>query len=224
MTSNPSPESPNPRLRWRPAQWDEPDTLYFWSGRGGQFERFSNFALTPFWMARWQNPTRDGPVCIRRERVSSREGLHGQSSTGGFGSRQRRLRPTAWRKAQLPADWDRRRGQVVLAVLRAKFAVPELGELLLSTGERLLAEDSAYDPVWGCRDRAGGYRGQNLLGRALMRVRDELRDHDSVSVRAQTWSGAFGISRAASRPRRHPAQAGQAASVAAIRATAVRSS
>jgi len=27
----------------------------------------------------------------------------------------------------------------------------------------------------GCRDRSGGYRGQNLLGRALMRVRDELR-------------------------------------------------
>jgi len=38
-----------------------------------------------------------------------------------------------------------------------------------------IAEDSPYDPLWGCRDRAGGYTGANLLGRALMRVRDELR-------------------------------------------------
>ena len=63
----------------------------------------------------------------------------------------------------------------MLAVVRAKFAVPALGELLLCTGDRILAEDSPYDPVWGCRDRSGGYTGQNLLGRALMRVRDELR-------------------------------------------------
>ena len=63
----------------------------------------------------------------------------------------------------------------MLTVLRAKFAVPELRELLLSTGDRILAEDSPRDFVWGCRDPAGGYTGQNLLGRALMRVRDEAR-------------------------------------------------
>jgi len=83
----------------------------------------------------------------------------------------------AGRAAPLPADWDRRRTHVMLAVVRAKFAAGPLRELLLSTGEHLLAEDSPYDPVWGCRDRRGGYRGQNLLGRALMRVRDEHR-HD----------------------------------------------
>jgi predicted NAD-dependent protein-ADP-ribosyltransferase YbiA (DUF1768 family) len=42
------------------------------------------------------------------------------------------------------------------------------------TQTRPLAEDSRSDFVWGARDRDGGYGGQNLLGLAVMRVRDEL--------------------------------------------------
>jgi hypothetical protein len=64
----------------------------------------------------------------------------------------------------------------MLTVVRAKFADGPLRDVLVGTGSHLLAEDSPYDPVWGCRDRAGGYTGSNLLGRALMRVRDELRE------------------------------------------------
>jgi len=45
---------------------------------------------------------------------------------------------------------------------------------LLLTHPHPLAEDSPSDFVWGARDRDGGYGGQNLLGLALMRVRDEL--------------------------------------------------
>ena len=71
--------------------------------------------------------------------------------------------------------WNRRRARIMLTVVRAKFAVPELRDLLLCTGDRILAEDSPRDFVWGCRDRKGAYTGQNLLGRALMRVRDEAR-------------------------------------------------
>ena len=37
-----------------------------------------------------------------------------------------------------------------------------------------LAEDSPSDFVWGARDPHGGYGGQNLLGLALMQVRQEL--------------------------------------------------
>ena len=42
------------------------------------------------------------------------------------------------------------------------------------THPRPLAQDSRSDFVWGARDRDGGYGGQNLLGLAVMRVRDEL--------------------------------------------------
>ena len=79
------------------------------------------------------------------------------------------------RRLTLPEDWDTRRLHVMLEVVRAKFADGPLRDLLLSTGGQLLAEDSPYDPVWGCRTRDGHYTGTNYLGRALMRVRDELR-------------------------------------------------
>jgi ribA/ribD-fused uncharacterized protein len=105
----------------------------------------------------------------------------------------------AW-EYSCPPDWNRRRAHVMLTVVRAKFAVPELREPLLSTGDRILAENSPRDFVWGCRDRAGGYTGQNLLGRALMRVRDEARVR-----RSATRPGA---SRAvADRPKRDTPQA-----------------
>ena len=59
----------------------------------------------------------------------------------------------------------------------------ELREFLLSTGDSALVEASPYDNIWGIRLSANSpeardpfkWRGQNLLGFALMEVRDELR-------------------------------------------------
>lgn len=59
----------------------------------------------------------------------------------------------------------------------------ELKAFLLSTGDAILAEASPYDGIWGIRMQADApdivnplkWRGQNLLGFALMEVRDELR-------------------------------------------------
>ena len=167
--------APPTPTRWRRDRWDEPATIYFWSGRRGQFEAFSNFAATPFPMPAWHD---------NAQVVDFATGEHAfQAAKSRSAADHERIRlargpleaKRAGRRVALPADWNRQRTHVMLAVVRAKFTVPELGELLLSTGERILAEDSPYDPVWGCRDRAGGYTGQNLLGRALMCVRDELR-------------------------------------------------
>lgn len=49
-----------------------------------------------------------------------------------------------------------------------------LREKLLATGDRLLAEDSPWDYIWGIRDEHGGMTGRNLLGKAWMVVREEL--------------------------------------------------
>ena len=59
----------------------------------------------------------------------------------------------------------------------------DLREFLLSTGDCVLVEASPYDNIWGIRLSASSseaqdpmkWRGQNLLGFALMEVRDELR-------------------------------------------------
>ena len=56
----------------------------------------------------------------------------------------------------------------------------DLGKMLLETGDRLLVEASPYDRIWGvgyAATKAEANRdkwGENLLGKALMRVRDRL--------------------------------------------------
>ncbi len=80
--------------------------------------------------------------------------------------------------------WDRFKYSIVLNGNWCKFSQnPGLRDFLLSTGESILAEASPSDAVWGIRLSADSpdardprkWRGRNLLGSALMEVRDELR-------------------------------------------------
>ena len=74
---------------------------------------------------------------------------------------------------------------IVVEGNKAKFSQnPETREFLLSTGDAIIAEASPYDTIWGIglgRDEAmkgtvGQWKGENLLGCALMDVRDWLRN------------------------------------------------
>jgi ribA/ribD-fused uncharacterized protein len=81
-------------------------------------------------------------------------------------------------------EWDKiREGQMYIAV-KAKFESSELlKEKLLNTGDRILVEGTPFDPVWGVMikwddDRIldeKNWKGQNLLGKVLMKVREELK-------------------------------------------------
>lgn len=80
--------------------------------------------------------------------------------------------------------WDRFKYSIVLNGNWCKFSKNRaLREFLLSTGDSVLVEASPYDNVWGIQLSANSleaqdpmkWRGQNLLGFALMEVRDELR-------------------------------------------------
>ena len=80
--------------------------------------------------------------------------------------------------------WDKFKYAIVLNGNWCKFSQNrDLREFLLSTGDSVLAEASPYDAIWGIRLAASSpeaqapmkWRGQNLLGFALMEVRDELR-------------------------------------------------
>ncbi len=74
-------------------------------------------------------------------------------------------------KALKRADWHVIKYDVMLFVLQEKFGQNlDLLDKLLATGEEELFEDSPYDKVWGGRDG-----GMNLLGKALMRTREEFR-------------------------------------------------
>ncbi|WP_432463465.1 GTP cyclohydrolase II RibA [Agarivorans sp. QJM3NY_33] len=68
--------------------------------------------------------------------------------------------------------WPSIKQEIMLEGLRAKFSQhPDLRELLLSSGDQLIAEHTENDPYWG---DAGDGSGANHLGRLLMKLRIEL--------------------------------------------------
>lgn len=80
--------------------------------------------------------------------------------------------------------WDEHRFPTVVTGNLAKFGQhPQLRAFLLGTGKRILVEASPVDRIWGIgltrEDPAAAdptrWRGLNLLGFALMQVRDSLR-------------------------------------------------
>lgn len=100
--------------------------------------------------------------------------------------------PTPRRAKELGAEvkpydgalWDAVREQLVYYGVREKFLANEPErDALLSTGSALLAEASPYDKIWGVGMTADDPRfanpakweGENLLGRACMRVRADIR-------------------------------------------------
>lgn len=86
------------------------------------------------------------------------------------------------------AVWDRHKKQIVVDGNLAKFSQNEpLERFLLGTGQRILVEASPYDKIWGIGMAASDPRaedplqwnGQDLLGFALMEVRDILGEKNT---------------------------------------------
>lgn len=84
----------------------------------------------------------------------------------------------AGRKLALRADWEDIKDQVMEDCVRLKFAIPELKEKLLATGDEELVEGTWWhDQYWGicfCDLHQG--KGENHLGKILMKIREELKD------------------------------------------------
>jgi len=81
--------------------------------------------------------------------------------------------------------WDEYKEEIVVVGNYHKFTQnPDLAEYLKSTDGKVLAEASPYDRIWGIgfdKDHAFENRskwGQNLLGKALMIVRENLLHPD----------------------------------------------
>ncbi len=83
---------------------------------------------------------------------------------------------SAGRHVQLRPDWNTIKYGIMEEIVRAKFLQhPELARQLLDTGEKILVEGNHWgDTCWGVDTRTG--RGENRLGKILMKVRDELKD------------------------------------------------
>lgn len=79
--------------------------------------------------------------------------------------------------------WDKVKFEVVFLGCKAKFEQNEnLKKALLDTGNKKICESSPYDRIWGIalneevakKTPESEWPGQNLLGKVLMKVRDEL--------------------------------------------------
>lgn len=87
--------------------------------------------------------------------------------------------------------WDAVRYESMLLAVHLKFSQNKhLQKILLDTGSKILCEASPFDIVWGIGmgtdhpdilDQSK-WKGQNLLGKALMEVRDLLRDEMIVDL------------------------------------------
>lgn len=98
-----------------------------------------------------------------------------------------KMRSKPFRKESRP-DWDDVRVKVMKWCLRVKLVYNwrKFSELLFSTGDRPIVEDSRKDSYWGAMPQdADTLNGQNVLGRLLMELRGRLQeDPDSLrSVR-----------------------------------------
>ncbi len=87
-------------------------------------------------------------------------------------------------KGFVPEVWDKHKYELVVAGNWYKFSQHgELKEFLLGTGDHVLVEASPVDTIWGIgmaadHPAAGNpakWRGENLLGFALMEVREKLK-------------------------------------------------
>jgi N-glycosidase YbiA len=77
------------------------------------------------------------------------------------------------RQRPLRKDWDLVKDSIMHEAVLAKFTQhADLQEVLLATGDAVIVEHTKNDAYWG---DGGDGRGQNKLGRILMRVREELR-------------------------------------------------
>ena len=81
--------------------------------------------------------------------------------------------------------WHQHRWDIVVNGNLAKFSQhAELRDLLLNTGDRVIVEASPFDHIWGIgmaasdsrAENPAQWKGLNLLGFALMEVRQQLKE------------------------------------------------
>jgi N-glycosidase YbiA len=166
--------NPDPAAGRTAPPWTAAGTVYFWRGP------LSNFAPTPglrLPVGYHGHHEREHVAVPTVEhwfqacKATSREQFDRILACSTAAASKR-----AGRATELRPDWEQVKFDVMLRALRGKFALEPYRSALLLTGERPLAEASPHDFVWGCRDPADTFTGRNLLGLALMQVRDEIVD------------------------------------------------
>ncbi len=79
------------------------------------------------------------------------------------------------RTRPLRSDWEEVKDDIMREALMCKFSThADIREILLSTGDEEIVENSPIDYYWGCGSNGSG---KNMLGKILMEVREMIRSN-----------------------------------------------
>lgn len=165
----------------------ERELCMFWGHRPAGDGRITKSCLSQWWKDSFCSGGHRY-VCMEQYMMARKAELFGDREMQGqiLGSNdQKQIKALGRRVRGFDQDvWNIFKYSIVLNGNWCKFSQNRsLGEFLLSTGDSVLVEASPYDNIWGIALQANSpdakdpfkWRGQNLLGFALMEVRDELR-------------------------------------------------
>ena len=127
------------------------------------------------------------PVCIKyKERIfyNVENAFHSEKSDSNvwknFCANEpegRIVKEKQYDMIELRPDWEEVKFDILLELTRIKFSQIELQRKLLSTGDKYLQEGNTWgDIFWGVDLETG--EGQNNFGKILMKVRDEIKNHE----------------------------------------------
>jgi ribA/ribD-fused uncharacterized protein len=145
-------------------------TIYFYSSREEQYGCFSNFSnhglvLDELW---W--PTNEHYFQAQKF-VSTDPEWFAKIQTAKTPTQSARMGRS--REHPLRSDWEEVKDDIMQKVVLCKFQTHgDIREILLSTGDELIVENSPIDYYWGCGQDGSG---KNKLGEILMAVREILR-------------------------------------------------
>ena len=165
-----------------------PKYLFFWGHKplpNGEIGKpcFSQWWPAPFSIDGISYPTAEHFMMAEKARLFSDENSRAQILRAGSPKAAKQLGRQV--KNFNEQVWGEARFRLVVAGNLAKFSQNhELRKYLLGTGEKVLVEASPVDRIWGIGLAADNeqatnpeqWRGLNLLGFALMEVRQRLRE------------------------------------------------
>jgi type I restriction enzyme S subunit len=96
-----------------------------------------------------------------------------------------KMKSKPYRKDSRP-DWEQVNVEIMRWCLHVKLAQnwERFGELLLSTGEKPIVEESKKDAFWGAKPtEAETLVGRNVLGKLLMELREQVQGQDAEQLR-----------------------------------------
>lgn len=179
-------------LRQKSARGEAIELCLFWGHQPAKDGRITESCLSQWWMTDFRSEDHVY-CCMEQYMMASKAELFGDEEIlkqilqcrdpkqiKAFGRRVREFEQTLW---------DKNKYSIVRNGNLYKFSQnQQLKDFLLSTGDCVLAEASPYDGIWGILCSADSpeaqdplkWRGQNLLGFALMEVRDELQKNKSL--------------------------------------------